>query len=242
MNPRQRRGLFVLALALVAGVATFVAVFRYVALVNSAVGPRTQALVVSTAVEAWQPIPASSLSFVEVPVRWLPDAAVVELEQVVGQVAPAGLASGAYVQEQMIVDPPLIAEGEREFAMLVTAERGVGGQLEPEALVDVVATFEEADDVPASARAVVTGARILLVEPVDDQGEQVVTLALTTEESLDVAYAQSFAVQVRLILVPPGTESSYSAGGVVTAPASAPPPAPAPPAPVTPAPALPVAP
>ena len=248
MNPRQRRGVIILVLAVVAGVATFVAVFRYVALVNSQVGPMAQAVVVTRQVDAWTPLEADALTLAQVPRRWLPRGAVRRVDDVVGLVAPTTLPVGSMVQDGMVESPPPLPDGERTFAITVDREAGVAGQLEPESVVDVVAAYAATDDSPAQARAIVVDARVLSVDglgtgrpqPAPQESRsatgppesQTVTLALTPREGLDVSFAQSFSERVRLVKVPDGTRSELAVGDRVTvAPGGPAPPAPPQPSP-----------
>lgn len=246
MNPRQRRGVIVLVLALIAGIITFAAVFRYVAVVNSQVGPMADAVVTTRQVDAWTPLDAGSLVVTQVPRRWLPKGAVGDVDDVVGLVPPSALPVGSMIQDGMVTKPPSLPEGQRTFAITVDQEAGVAAQLAPESVVDVVAAYKKTDTAPAQARAIVVGVRVLSVDGLGtgrpppakeaDQargpaaGSQTVTLALTSRQALDVAFAQSFSERVRLIQVPDGTSSDLKPGDrVVTAPADAPPDQPPPP-------------
>lgn len=229
-----------LVLALLAGTATFVAVFRYVGLVNSQVGPMAQAVITTRQVDAWTPLDSGSLTTTEIPQRWLPPGAVREVDDVVGLVVPASLPVGSLVQDGMVTTPPPLPEDERTFAISVDRESGVAGQLEPESVVDVIAAYASTETAPAEARAIVVDARVLSVgrlgtgspPPAEEDGggtelpdSQTVTLALTTGEALDVSFAQSFSERVRLVQVPDGSTSQLQPGDRVTArPENAPPP------------------
>lgn len=233
-----------LVLALLAGAVTFAAVFRYVGLVNSQVGPMAQAVITTRQVDAWTPLESGSLTTTEIPQRWLPPGAVQDVDDVVGLVVPASLPVGSLVQNGMVTTPPPLPEDERTFAITVDRESGVAGQLQPESVVDVIAAYESTDTAPAEARAIVVNARVLSVgrlgtgapPPPPEEGDggaggtelpdsQTVTLALTSSEALDVSFAQSFSERVRLVQVPDGSTSELQPGDRVTGrPENAPPP------------------
>ena len=63
----------------------------------------------------------------------------------------------------MIGSPPELATGEREIAILVDAETGVAGKIDPGSIVDIVATFGGNDQqgIPPESNVVVPGARII---------------------------------------------------------------------------------
>ena len=61
--------------------------------------------------------------------------------RLIGQVALADIPAGSVLQEGMIGSPPELATGEREIAILVDAETGVAGKIDPGSIVDIVATF-----------------------------------------------------------------------------------------------------
>jgi hypothetical protein len=72
MNPRQRRGVLFLAVAVVGAIAIFFAVVGYVNDVESQVGNRVQGYVLRGDVRAYQPLAADQLEKVEIPERWPP--------------------------------------------------------------------------------------------------------------------------------------------------------------------------
>jgi len=124
------------------------------------------------------------------------------------------------LQEGMLVDPPALQEGQRELAILVDAETGVAGKIGRGSVVDIFATFPEAEDIPAQANIVVENATILDVgiptsttqqDPTGtfSEGQVVpVTFALSVDESLRLAYIESFASNVRLALRAPLDDAS----------------------------------
>src|SRR5215211_7710379 len=208
MNPRQRRGILLLTLSALGLLGVFVLVAGYVADVRAEVDPKVQVLTLAK--------PA------ELPRRWAPKTALRDRARLIGQVAVADIPAGSVLQEGMIGSPPELATGEREIAILVDAETGVAGKINPGSIVDIVATFggDDQDGVPPESNVVVPGARIIDVGQPELKGgnavqEQAadpatvvpVTFALDPKEALTVTYAESFAAEVRLALLRPGEES-----------------------------------
>ena len=212
MNPRQRRGVLLLAVTAVGAVAVFLAVLVLVSDVQSKVGDTTEVLTLADDVDAYEPLSAAMLEPVEVPRRWLPDTAVVDAGDVVGLVAAADYSSGSMLQRGMFVPRPGLQEGYREVAIVVDAETGVAGKVGPGDHVDILATTAASDTAPARAEVWVSDALVLEVgvpEELADvdalgnlsEGQGVpVTFALPVTDALRVAYAESFAVKVRLAL------------------------------------------
>jgi Flp pilus assembly protein CpaB len=215
LNPRQRRGALLIAVAAIGAIAVFVMVANYVGDVRSQVGPMARAVQLTTDLDANQLVTEDMLGSVEVPERWLNSAAVNDVSQVVGLVTPVALSSGVVLQEGMLQLPPEIEAGQREISILVDAETGVAGRIGPGSVVDIVATFSGGEDVPNQAFVMIQNARILEVGiPTTEAGEDgegafqqsevvPVTFALTDAESLRLAYVESFAQRVRLVLKSP---------------------------------------
>lgn len=214
MNPRQRRGALLLIIAALGGLALVLALSAYVSDVQSRLGPvATQLRLVDDAPYLAEITPGM-VETVEVPERYLPEGAVTTTAALAGRVAAADLAAGTVLQTSNLVAPPAIAAGEREVAVLLDPETGVGGKIQPGDVVDVYATFsgqsaETPDGVPlpATARVVLEGVRIIDVAPAlgaagdgafAESNAVPVTFALSTEQALRLAYVESFAVEVRL--------------------------------------------
>ena len=227
MNPRQRRGILLLTLSALGLLGVFVLVAGYVADVRAEVDPKVTVLALAKPAEKDKAITDDMVKPLELPRRWAPQTALRDRARLIGQVAQADIPSGSVLQEGMIGSPPELAEGEREIAILVDAETGVAGKINPGSIVDIVATFagDEQQGIKAESNVVVPGARIIDVgQPelkggngVQDQAAdpaQVVpvTFALEPKEALTVTYAESFAAEVRLALLRPGEESELKAG------------------------------
>ncbi len=225
MNPRQRRGVLFLAFAVIGAIAVFFSVIGYVNDVESQVGNQVTAYVVGSDVEAYQAIDAGDLEQVEIPERWLPDGAVRSPEDLLGNVTAAQLTKGTLLQSSNLVAQPSLEPGQREIAILVDAETGVAGKVSPGDYVDVWATFDES--VTASgARTKLIAQRLLVIDvgiKVDrerarsngavSEAEAVpVTFATERSQIQALSFAESFAVETRLALRPPG-DSSVVPGG-----------------------------
>jgi len=223
VNPRQRRGLLLIAIAALGLVVVFVLVAGYVADVRKEVDPKVSLLALREPVEENQAITDQMVKTVEMPERWAPPAAMRDAGELVGLVAGTDLDADTLLQEDMLVAPPQLAPGQRELAILVDAETGVAGKIGPDSVVDLIATYPGSDTKAPESRVVVPSARIIEVgqprlkggngvqEQSADPGQVVpITFALTPEQALVVSYAESNASEVRLALLRPGDASELS--------------------------------
>jgi pilus assembly protein CpaB len=229
MNPRQRRGALLTALAAFGSVVVFIAIVGYVGSVRAEVGARSRVLVLSRAVSAYAPIEARMVRRIEVPRRWIPRTVIDDPGELVGKVAAADLPKGSYLQEGMLVGAPALGPGQREIAILIDAETGVAGKVRPGMLVDIYATFEAQPTQPRQAQRpcavrVIGGAKVIqtgqLTERAGQDGADVtqvvpITFALSTQDSLKLTYAESFAAKVRLALIGDGQDSRFAGAGSV---------------------------
>jgi len=225
MNPRQRRAVLLLALAVAGLLGVFALIVNYVSEVETQVGDKVVVLELAKPAKANEAITDDMVIEKTVPKRWAPGAALRDRTQLVGYVAAADIEAKSVLQEGMLVTPPEISEGEREVAILVDAATGVAGKIEPGRQVDVIASFAaEAGDPdsgrkgkPARSIVIVPGAKVIAVgtpreKPANNaQDAQTapgsvvpVTFALSKKQELSVAYAQVFAQDVRLALLRPG--------------------------------------
>ena len=223
MNPRQRRGLLLIAVAFLGLLGVFVLIAQYVASVREQVDPKVELLSLTKPVAANEAVTDDMVRRVEMPRRWAPATALRDPGELVGVVAGTDLRKGSLLQRGMLVPPPDLGPGEREVAILVDAETGVAGKIGPGKLVDIVATFPASDRKAPQSRVVVPGARIIEVgeprlkggnnlrEQQQDPTQVVpVTFALAPQEVLQVTYAESNAAEVRLSLLRPGEQSELS--------------------------------
>lgn len=212
MNPRQRRGALLLVLTALGAIGVFFAVATYVADVNARVGSVATAYELNRDVAAYEVVSSEMFDEVEVPSRWLPDTALTSLADTVGLVAAADIPAGSLVQAGMLVPRPGVQPGYREVAIVVDAETGVAGKVQPGDHVDIIATLSETELSAARSEIWVSNALVLEVGlPQDGSGTDAagnfttqqgvpVTFALTSSDALRLAYVESFSVKLRLAL------------------------------------------
>lgn len=219
MNPRQRRGVFFLVVTSILAVAVFVGVLSYVRTVSSQVGPMVTVLQLNRSVDALEPVDESMLDRVTVPERWVPSTAVRDVADVGDLVAATAYEKGSMLQGGMLVERPGVQPGFREVAIIVDAETGVAGKVEPGDHVDIIATMGGGDVKPVS-RVWVSNVLVLEVglprtlEDPDDLSTTSglpVTFALSTQDALTLAYVESFSVKLRLALRGAGDEAMLPA-------------------------------
>lgn len=227
MNPRQRRGVLLLLLAVVGAVMVFVSVSQYVADVRSEVGDKVPVLRLVQPLEANDPLAAAEVEQVLVPSRWASDKVLPPNFDPTGLVAAARIPEGVYLQEGMFEPRSAIEPGEREIAILVDAETGVGGKIVSGDLVDIWATFqaeqtvgqttegEEAEPTESCSAVVVPKARIIDVGLPTTAPASSSTGQFVEQEVVPVTFsirpwyvnrlllAESFATTVRLDLIAP---------------------------------------
>ncbi len=228
MNPRQRRGLLLLGLAFLGAVAVFVGVASYVADVRENIRPETTVLVLNRSVEAQQPVTPEMLDRRVVPKKFVSEQAITDPTAVASRVAGQRLPEGAQLQEGMLVAPPTLEPGQREISVLISAETGVGGKIQPADLVDIIATYGGDTRSLARARTIISRAQIVTIgTPQQGSGRRnfgseeeggggagggdavvPVTFALSPRGVQILTHAESFATEVRLALIRPGDLSS----------------------------------
>ena len=130
----------------------------------------------------------------------------------------------------MMAERPELKPGEQEIAIMIDAETGVAGKINPGSRVNIFATFEGEQRAggkgrsPNQSKIIVSDAKVIDVgklTPFKEDGNDdertrqqerdgvPITFALSAADAQRVAYAESFAEHVRLALVAPGdaTES-----------------------------------
>lgn len=248
MNPRQRRGILLIGLAVIGALAVFVSIVNYVSEVQSQVGPVAPVLRLVGDVQPYTPVEPQLVEEVRLPQRWHPANALTDPIDLAGRVSPVALPAGTVLQDGMLVDPPALQSGERELAILVDAETGVAGKIGRGSVVDIYATFGgDSQGISPQSNIVVENASILDVGVPTANSEQnatggfvegqvvPVTFALSIDESLRLTYIESFASNVRLALRAPldngtigSTQRTYrpdpAQAGQPVAPAGGPPP------------------
>lgn len=225
MNPRQRQGIILLAVAGLGAVAATVMLLNFVADVASQVGPTVTVLQLQADVGAQQPVEAAA-SAVEIPERWAPQQAFRETGEIQGLVAVTDLPAGSLLQGGMLVPPQPIAPGERLMTIMVGPDMGAGSAMVPGSLVDIVGAFRAEDGQPPEVRLIMEAARVVSAGadvplPVDEgeqgaEGEEAgdtepapgdtvpVTFALSFEDAVRLTYVQDLAGGLRMFLRPTG--------------------------------------
>lgn len=211
-----------MGMAALGALAVFVSVLSFVSSVNARAGNFISVVSVARDLKAYQPIQPDDVELRQVPEKWLSSGAIQDARDVVGLVPVNDYAKGTYAERGMFIDRPGIARGNREVAILVDAETGVAGKVKSGDRVDIIATFQGKDKAPNKAQVWAENALVIdvgLPESVEkgngtgglSQGKAVpVTFALPTQTALRVAYAESFAVKVRLALRARNDESKSS--------------------------------
>lgn len=220
MNPRQRRGVLLVLATAVGAIVVFVAVLSMVADVRSQVGPTATVLQLTSPVDALAPITPDMLEEVEIPRRWISSQSLTSADEVLGLVAAAGYEPGTVLQAGMLVEPPGLAQGYREVAILVDAETGVAGKVQPGDRVDIIATIAADEVSPAVSQVWVENVLVIEVgipqetEVTDSSGNfsqrngVPVTFAVSVADAVRLAYAESFSEELRLALRGRGDESA----------------------------------
>jgi pilus assembly protein CpaB len=227
MNSRQRRGVILLVLSVLAAFGAFAGVLAVVRDVNSKVGPEVAAYKLKGDIAPYKELSADQFEKVEMPERWLSKNAVRDLGEVRGKIAVTELRKGSLLQTDMIVERPELDPGQQEIAILIDAATGVAGKITPGSTVNIYATFKgETDNAKDQSKVIVESAKVIDVGKLtaldpdqDDRGSRrtateavPITFALDTADAQRVAYAESFATHVRLALVGQGGESSIPRG------------------------------
>ncbi|NEB76159.1 Flp pilus assembly protein CpaB [Streptomyces sp. SID14478] len=230
MNSRQRRGVILLVVSALCALGAFAGVLSVIRDVNSKVGPEVTAYRLKSDVAPYKELSDDQFEKVEMPERWLSDTAVTSLRQVRGKIAVTQLKKGSLLQTDMIVARPELKAGQQEIAIMIDAETGVAGKIDPGSKVNIYATFKaENDKQRDQSKVIVENAEVLDVgklTPIDQQGagssgnnatrrqgEAVpITFALSAADAQRVAYAESFATHVRLALVAPGDAGTIAPG------------------------------
>ncbi|WP_101254535.1 Flp pilus assembly protein CpaB [Streptomyces barkulensis] len=220
MNSRQRRGVILLLLSVLCAFAAFAGVLSVINDVESKVGPEVTAYRLSKNVPAYRALDESVVEKVRIPRRWLPRTAVTATDEFSGKIATNPLKKGSLLQSDMITDQPELREGEQEIAIMIDAATGVAGKIRPGSTVNIYATFQDKKENEIS-RVIVSNARVIDVgelTPITKENGDInreseavpITFALNTLDTQRVAFAESFAVNVRLALVAPGSDTTIS--------------------------------
>lgn len=227
MNSRQRRGVILLLLSVLCAFGAFVGVLSVISDVNSKVGPEVTAYRLGTDVAPYTELQPSQFEKITMPKRWLSSSAVTDISVVQGKIAVTQLHKGSLLQADMIVKRPALENGEQEIAIMIDAATGVAGKITPGDLVNIFATFDDEGEgrgQVAESRIIVPNAKVIDVgrltalEPKGDDRNAAatqavpITFALNTQDAQRVAFAESFAVHVRLALIAKGSPTTLRPG------------------------------
>lgn len=230
MNPRQRRGVLLMIFAALGAVVVFVAVLSYVGQVRAQVGEMRSVLQLTEDVPANTTITGDMVRQVEAPAKWTPDTILGSAGALQGKVAATDLSQGAYLQRGMLVRAPALQQNQREIAIMIDAETGVAGKVEPGSVVDIYAAFDGNQEDSSCAVRVLSSVRVInvgeLTAQQDTSGGQAqqnevvpITFGLSAEQSLELTYAESFADTVRLARIGGvGNDSAPDVGRVCEVP------------------------
>lgn len=213
MNPRQRRGTVLLILAILGAIVVFVSVVGYVGSVRAEVRDKISVVQLTKPIAAYSQVDESAVKRVQVTANGMPrDALLTDLQDLNGKVAATDIPEGALLEKGMFVNAPTLQPGQREIAIMIDAETGVAGKVQPGMLVDIYASFQQQNGTKQKSCAirVISKARVINVGQLrnehgqnpDDVTQVVpITFALSAQESLKLTYAESFAAKVRLALI-----------------------------------------
>jgi pilus assembly protein CpaB len=219
VNPRQRRGVVLMVLSVLAAFLVFVGVSSYVSNVNSKVGPMVTVYHVTKDLPAFTTLSSENTEPVQVPQRWAADKTVLKSSDIDGRVTATPLSAGSPVSLDALVPPSDLDPSEREIAVNVDAVTGLAGRVRPGDRVDVYAVFADVPGLSKQARILVENVRVISVlgqqqvqspDAKTIQNVIPVTLALQPDAALSVTYANSFAKEVRLVGLPPGVAQDRS--------------------------------
>ena len=219
MNPRQRRGVMLMILSVLAAVLVFVGVSSYVSSVNSKVGPMVTVYHVTKDLPAFTTLSSENTEPAQVPERWAADNTVLRSSDIDGRVIATPLAAGSPVSLDALVPPSDLDPNQREIAVNVDAVTGLAGRVRPGDRVDVYGVFADVPGLSKQSRILVENVRVVSVlgqqqvqspDAKTIQNVIPVTLALQPDDALAVTYANSFAKEVRLVGLPAGVAQDRS--------------------------------
>jgi pilus assembly protein CpaB len=202
-------------------------VASYVGQVRTEVGPVTEVYVAAHPIAPYAAVLPKDVKKVELPKKYVRATMVTREQDFVGFKAVSAIAEGAWLQRDMLIPASSIADGQREISVNLDADHGINGRVRPGDVVDVVAAFAASRDSQVSdpsvrraqipyniagilvrnAHVVSVGSRTPVGVDVGDalEGDPnpkatvAVTFAVSVGEATRLAYAESFAVSVRLM-------------------------------------------
>jgi pilus assembly protein CpaB len=223
MNPRQRRGVLFILVAGLGALVVFFMVARYVGNVNSQVAPMVTVYQAAQRIPAYTELSSANVTAVQIPERYVPATALREGTTFAGQRVSFNVARGTLLGSDMLLPPSELNQNEREIAIQVDAVTGIAGRIASGDFVDIYAVFES-DERRGTSQVLVRNVRVVSVGGVQTLSRRTsegalretnllpVTVALEPQDALKVTYADSFAIAVRLVGLPPGIQTENRDG------------------------------
>lgn len=217
MNPRQRRGMVLIIIAVLGAIGVFAGVSSYVSNVNTQVGSKVTVLALKKSRSAFAVIRQSDLKTVEVPKRWVGARSITDPSEVVGHKLAVSVSAGATLTSDLLVAPTDQTQHQRFITIKVDSVTGGANNLRAGDSVDAYAVYSDVEGLPKQVRVLVHDVKVISVSsPQSEQGSSnskgsgnspanyiAVTLALTAEDSMAVTYASAFAADLRVVKLPP---------------------------------------
>lgn len=219
-------------LAALGAVLVFVSVLSYVGEVRAQVGDKRTVLRLTEDVPANSEIDPGMVEPVQRPEKWTSETMFRSMGELQGRVAASDLPAGTYLQEGSVIPAPSLRPGQQEIAILINAETGVAGKVQPGSVVDIYATFEgtETQPKPCAVR-VMSSVRVISVGDLQTQQStgdsieesQVVPLTFALDEDAinRLMYAEAFSNTLRLALVSGANRGGASSDKVCDVPSTA---------------------
>jgi len=215
---RRRRGLLLLALALLCGALAAAQVNGHVRSVERRGGPLVRVLVAGRDLRAGAKLGARDLALRGVPAAYVPRGTLGSASEALGATLTAPLAEGSYVSAQLLGGGEAaggLRRGERALEVAVSGGRALDAAT-PGTRVDVVVSTEPRDR-PGRTFVALQGVELLALRPgapgrdADDGAPRsataTATLRLTLRQAVYLSAAQNYAREVRLLPRPPGDRS-----------------------------------
>lgn len=224
MNPRQRRGMVLIIIAVLGAIGVFAGVSSYVSNVNTQVGSKVTVLALKKSRSAFAVIRQADLKTVQVPKRWVGAQTITDPSQAVGHKLAVSVSAGATLTSDLLVAPTDQTQHQRFITIKVDSVTGGATNLRAGDSVDAYAVYSDVEGLSKQVRVLVHNVKVVSVSsPQSEQNSSnakgtsgspanyiAVTLALTAEDSLAVTYASSFAADLRIVKLPPVGEQDPS--------------------------------
>ena len=222
MNPRRRRGLLLLSLALASGGLAATQVSHTVGEVEGRVGRPVPVVVAARDLAPGRSVSARALAMRRVPARYVPPGAVASPEEVSGLRTAVPVAAGSYLTANELEGASArggrgggLGRGERAVEVAVAGGDALSQSAAPGGRVDVLVSTEGGSGRGRSFLALedveLMGFRAGGGETAAGGGDSqrraptgVATLRVTLRQAVYLTAAENFAREVRLLPRPPG--------------------------------------